>query len=133
MSRRIDAAEAALPRPRSARGCLRRGRDVADEAQVTAGFDRLVAARGGLDLVVANAATQLIGRNERADRVDVAVWRRTLDVNLTGAFLRGIPGRHFGIAPGLDAYSAAGGGGSGRIAWAHGSLRGSLRDAGRSG
>ena len=77
-------------------------------------------------MVVPNAATQLAREDDRADRLDRAVWQRTLDVNLTGAFLtakhgiRGLlaggggsvvftasPAGLYGIAPGLDAYSAS--------------------------
>jgi NAD(P)-dependent dehydrogenase (short-subunit alcohol dehydrogenase family) len=89
---------------------------------------------GGLDLVVANAAVQLTGRDARADRLDLDAWRRTVDVNLTGAFLTvkhgaaallgsgggaivcvGSPAGHYGIAKGLDAYSAAKAGVSGLV------------------
>jgi NAD(P)-dependent dehydrogenase (short-subunit alcohol dehydrogenase family) len=80
-------------------------------------------------VVIANAAIQLRGRDDRADRADrleLDVWRRTLDVNLTGAFLTvkhgaralldagggaivcvGSPAGQYGIAPRLDAYSAS--------------------------
>lgn len=100
--------------------------DVADEAAV----ERAVAATcerfDGLDMIVPNAAVQYVGRDDRADRLDAGVWRRTLDVNLTGAFLTakhgvrallaggggavvfvGSPAGAYGIAPGLDAYSAS--------------------------
>ena len=92
------------------------------------------AAWGGLDVVVANAATQLIGQDERADRLELAAWQRTVEVNLTGAFLTvkhgarallasdggaivctGSPAGHYGIAPGLDAYSASKAGVSGLV------------------
>src|SRR5690349_2968838 len=61
--------------------------DVADERSLAAALDAAVAAFGGLDVVVANAAVQLVGEDDRADRLDLGVWQRTLDVNLTGAFL----------------------------------------------
>jgi NAD(P)-dependent dehydrogenase (short-subunit alcohol dehydrogenase family) len=80
----------------------------------------------GLDVVVPNAAVQLVARDDRADRLDAQVWRETVDVNLTGAFLtakHGIrallaagggavvcvasPAGLYGIASGLDAYSAS--------------------------
>jgi NAD(P)-dependent dehydrogenase (short-subunit alcohol dehydrogenase family) len=100
--------------------------DVADEAQVEATFIAAMDALGGLDVVVANAAVQFSDRDARADRLDLDVWQRTLDANLTGAFLTakhgltamletgggslvcvGSVAGHFGIAPGLDAYSAS--------------------------
>jgi NAD(P)-dependent dehydrogenase (short-subunit alcohol dehydrogenase family) len=108
--------------------------DVADEPAVERAFAAAQQAWGGLDVVVANAATQLVGRDDRADRLDLEVWRRTVDVNLTGAFLTvkhgarallasgggtivcvGSPAGHYGIAAGLDAYSAAKAGVSGLV------------------
>jgi 3-oxoacyl-[acyl-carrier protein] reductase len=100
--------------------------DVSDESAVESAFATAAHAWGGLDVVVANAATQLVGRDARADRLDRETWQRTLDVNLTGVFLTakhgvrtllgsgrgaivctGSPAGHYGIAPGLDAYSAS--------------------------
>jgi NAD(P)-dependent dehydrogenase (short-subunit alcohol dehydrogenase family) len=100
--------------------------DVADERALAAAFDHAAGEFGGLDVVVANAAIQLHGDDQRADRLDLPVWRRTLDVNLTGAFLTvkygarallaagggaivcvGSPAGHYGIAAGMDAYSAS--------------------------
>jgi NAD(P)-dependent dehydrogenase (short-subunit alcohol dehydrogenase family) len=100
--------------------------DVSDETALEAAVGEAVGAFGGLDVVVANAAIQLQGSDAPADRLELDVWRRTLDVNLTGAFLTvkhgarallaggggaivcvGSPAGHYGIAPGLDAYSAS--------------------------
>jgi len=103
--------------------------DVSDEEAVRDAVARATEAFGGLDLVVPNAAVQLTGQDDRADRLDLAAWQRTVDVNLTGAFLtakHGIaallgagggsvvfvasPAGIYGIARGLDAYSASKGG-----------------------
>jgi 3-oxoacyl-[acyl-carrier protein] reductase len=103
--------------------------DVSDEVAMEAAFARATEEFGGLDVVVANAATQLVGEDDRADRLDAAVWQRTLDVNLTGVFLTAkhgarallasgggaivctaSPAGSYGIARGLDAYSASKGG-----------------------
>jgi NAD(P)-dependent dehydrogenase (short-subunit alcohol dehydrogenase family) len=101
--------------------------DVSDEAQVEAAFAEATTELGGLDVVVANAATQLVDREARADQLELDVWQRTLDVNLTGVFLAAKHGARamlagrgggaivcvgsvagaYGIAPGLDAYSAS--------------------------
>jgi NAD(P)-dependent dehydrogenase (short-subunit alcohol dehydrogenase family) len=100
--------------------------DVADEAQLERAVMEAEEAFGGLDTVVANAGILLAGQDDRADRLDLDVWRRVLDVNLTGMFLtckHGIrallrggggavvctasPTGLFGLAPGLDAYSSS--------------------------
>ena len=100
--------------------------DVTSEVQVAAAVERAVAAWGGLDIVVANAGVQLAGQDDRADRLELAVWQRTIDVNLTGIFLtckHGIrallasgggavvctasPTGLYGCAPGYDAYSTS--------------------------
>jgi NAD(P)-dependent dehydrogenase (short-subunit alcohol dehydrogenase family) len=100
--------------------------DVSDEAAVQDAVAQATSAFGGLDLIVPNAAVQLTGRDDRADRLDREAWQRTIDVNLTGAFLtakHGLgallvggagsvvfvasPAGLYGIAPGLDAYSAS--------------------------
>ena len=83
----------------------------------------------GLDTVVANAGVQLAGEDDRADRLSLEVWRRTVDINLTGqclackyglrALLRNgggavvctaSPTGQYGVATGYDAYSASKGG-----------------------
>ena len=118
--RAVDIARRrAAGRPRARRRRVRRGRGAGRRRQTTNAF-------GGLDLIVPNAAVQLTGRDDRADRLDLETWQRTIDVNLTGAFLtakHGIsallagrggsvvfvasPAGLYGIAPGLDAYSAS--------------------------
>lgn len=101
--------------------------DVSDERQVEAAFAEATAMLGGLDAVVVNAATQFPDRDAPAGELELDVWQRTLDVNLTGAFLTAkhgarairaggaggaivcvgsVAGSH-GIAPGLDAYSSS--------------------------
>lgn len=100
--------------------------DVRDEEAVASAIARAVEAWNGLDVVVANAGVQLAGRDDRADRLELDVWRETIDVNLTGIFvtckhgLRALlaegggavvctcsPTGLFGCAPGYDAYSAS--------------------------
>jgi len=97
--------------------------DVADEAGVEHALAEVVDAWGGLDVLVPNAAVQL-DHDDRVDRLALAAWRRTLDVNLTGAFLtakHGVralgpggvvvftasPAGHYAIARGRHAYSAS--------------------------
>ncbi len=100
--------------------------DVRDAAAVSAAVDQAVAAMGGLDVVCPNAAVQLVGEDDRADRLALEVWQRTIDINLTGIFhtvkyavahlLAGgggaivataSPTGLFGMARGFDAYSAS--------------------------
>lgn len=100
--------------------------DVRDEAQIAGAVGEAVSAWGGLDVVVGNAGVQLAGEDDRADRLSLEVWRRTIDINLTGMFLiakHGIrallasgggsvvltcsPTGQYGVAPGYDAYSTS--------------------------
>ena len=123
----LDAAEAAAMKLRDERFDVRAIRtDVTSEPSVEASVREAVEAFGGLDIVVANAAVQLFHEDNRADRLSLEVWERTLSVNLTGCFLtckHGIqallasgggsvvitssPTGLFGLAPGFDAYSAS--------------------------
>lgn len=59
--------------------------DVADPAAVDTLFDHALAALGGLDVLVSNAG--IAGPVAPVEDMDLEGWRRTLDVNLTGAFL----------------------------------------------
>jgi NAD(P)-dependent dehydrogenase (short-subunit alcohol dehydrogenase family) len=100
--------------------------DLTNEAQVAAAVETAVRAWDGLDCVVGCAGVQLAGQDDRADRLSLEVWRRTLGINLTGMFLIvkhgirallnsgggnvvlvGSPTGQFGCAPGYDAYSAS--------------------------
>ena len=100
--------------------------DVTDEDQVAGAVEHAVAAWGGLDVVVANAGVQLAGEDDRADRLSLEVWNRTIAINLTGVFLtckHGLrallasgggavvctcsPTGQYGVAPGYDAYSSS--------------------------
>jgi 3-oxoacyl-[acyl-carrier protein] reductase len=100
--------------------------DLTDEAAVEGAVASAVSAWGGLDSVLGCAGVQLAGQDDRADRLPLETWRRTIDVNLTGMFLiakHGIralldggggtvvlvcsPTGLFGCAPGYDAYSTS--------------------------
>jgi 3-oxoacyl-[acyl-carrier protein] reductase len=58
--------------------------DVADEAAVDAAFASIETELGPVDLLVLNAGVFVI---EPFEETTPASWRRTLEVNLTGAFL----------------------------------------------
>src|SRR5207249_2248582 len=100
--------------------------DVSVEADVARAVEAIVATWGGLDVAVANAGIELNDEDARAHELELAVWQRTLDVNLTGVFLTckhalrallregggaivctASPTGLYGCAPGLDAYSAS--------------------------
>ncbi len=57
--------------------------DLTDLPALEDAFDQVP---GRLDVVVANAAVQLIGQDARISDVPPEAWRTTLDVNLTGCF-----------------------------------------------
>ena len=61
--------------------------DISDETTVAAAFAEAEAAGWTPDVVVANAGVQLFGQDAPAADLDLDVWRRTIDVNLTGTFL----------------------------------------------
>ena len=59
--------------------------DVTAEDQVEAAFGRAVAAWGRLDAVFNNAGVSIQGKI--IDEIQVADWRRLIDINLTGSFI----------------------------------------------
>ena len=61
--------------------------DVADEASVAKAFEDLSARGIEVDVVVANAGVQLFGQDAQVAELDLDVWQRTIQVNLTGTFL----------------------------------------------
>ncbi|MEU6646852.1 SDR family NAD(P)-dependent oxidoreductase [Saccharomonospora sp. NPDC046836] len=61
--------------------------DISDEASVAGAFAELTEVDWIPDVVVANAGVQLFGQDAPAADLDVDVWRRTIDINLTGTFL----------------------------------------------
>ena len=74
--------------PRSGRAtALALPADCTDEASISAAIDEAATAFGGLDIVVSNAGIELLGEDDRVDRLDLAVWRRLLQNNLDGQFL----------------------------------------------
>jgi len=61
--------------------------DVSSEAEVEAALAVAAQAFGGLDIIVSNAGIEMEGRDTFADRMELDIWCRLLDVNLTGQFL----------------------------------------------
>lgn len=64
--------------------------DVSDEKQVEEAVATLVASFGRVDVLHSNAAAldyEVYGHDRELDALDVAVWDRTMEVNLRGAML----------------------------------------------
>jgi NAD(P)-dependent dehydrogenase (short-subunit alcohol dehydrogenase family) len=59
--------------------------DVADEASVAAMIDEAVSSFGALDAIFCNAG--ISGFYRRIDQIDLAEWRRVIDIDLTGVML----------------------------------------------
>jgi NAD(P)-dependent dehydrogenase (short-subunit alcohol dehydrogenase family) len=100
--------------------------DLTVEDQVAGAVATAASSWDGIDCVIGCAGVQLAGEDDRADRLPLDVWQRTLAINLTGMFLiakHGIrellsagggtvvivcsPTGLFGCAPGYDAYSSS--------------------------
>lgn len=77
----IDAASGIGQRARAV------AMDISDEPSVEAAFAALGADGWAPDVVVANAGVQLFGEDAPAAELNLDVWKRTLDINLTGTFL----------------------------------------------
>ena len=74
--------------------------DVSVEEQIAAAMDQAALAWGGLDIVVANAGIELLGQDDRVDRLQRSVWDRLIAVNLTGQFLTSKHGARHLLAAG---------------------------------
>jgi NAD(P)-dependent dehydrogenase (short-subunit alcohol dehydrogenase family) len=60
--------------------------DISNEESVVAAY-AAIAAKGQLDIVVANAGVQLFGQDARVGDLELAVWEKTVSINQRGAFL----------------------------------------------
>ncbi|WP_184239182.1 3-hydroxybutyrate dehydrogenase [Massilia timonae] len=81
----LEAAELAAAGMRDAgHQALGVGMDVANEAQVEAGIEAVVAQWGGIDILVSNAGIQIVHPIEAYPFID---WRKMLAIHLDGAFL----------------------------------------------
>jgi NAD(P)-dependent dehydrogenase (short-subunit alcohol dehydrogenase family) len=87
IARRREGLEAIASEIGPIAGALVLPADCADEASIGAAIDRAAATFGGLDVIVANAGVELLGQDDRVDRLELAVWQRLLRNNLDGQFL----------------------------------------------
>ena len=79
--RRVEALDAVAKENPRISGIIA---DVTDEEAVSALYEKAEAARGPFDIVIANAGA---ADSAPAHKVTLADWQKTIDVNLTGAFL----------------------------------------------
>ncbi len=61
--------------------------DSSVEAEIEAAMDAAAERFGGLDIIVSNAGIELLGQDDRVDRLDRAIWDQLISTNLTGQFL----------------------------------------------
>jgi len=85
--RRETLEEVATEIARSGGEALVLAADSSVEPEVAAAMDAAANRWGGLDILVSNAGIELLGQDDRVDRLDRAVWDRLLTTNLTGQFL----------------------------------------------
>jgi len=61
--------------------------DCSVESEVERAMDAAARAWGGLDIIVSNAGIELLGQDNRVDKLDRAIWDQLITTNLTGQFL----------------------------------------------
>ena len=61
--------------------------DCGDETSISGAIDAAAASLGGLDIVVSNAGIELLGQDDRVDRLPTETWDRLITANLRGQFL----------------------------------------------
>jgi NAD(P)-dependent dehydrogenase (short-subunit alcohol dehydrogenase family) len=87
VARRREGLEAIAAEIGAAPDVLALPADCADETSIAGAIDEAAATFGGLDIIVSNAGIELLGEDDRVDRLELAVWRRLLQNNLDGQFL----------------------------------------------
>ena len=84
----LEAAQQVAVEIIAARGqALAIAMNVANEEQVADAVRQTEEHFGGLDTVIANAGIFLLGQDATATELDLTIWQRCIDVNLTGMFL----------------------------------------------
>jgi NAD(P)-dependent dehydrogenase (short-subunit alcohol dehydrogenase family) len=124
----IDRDRDRVEREAAAIGALALVADCTVEEDVAEAMDVCARAWGAIDVIVASAGIELLGQDDRVDRLERSVWDRLITTNLTSQFLTCKHGvRHmlpsggaivcvgsncaqFGMATNEPAYSASKGG-----------------------
>jgi len=57
------------------------------EPEIQNAMDAAAAKWGGLDIIVSNAGIELLGQDDRVDRLNRDIWDKLITTNLTGQFL----------------------------------------------
>lgn len=57
------------------------------EAEIEAAMNEAAENWGGLDIIVSNAGIELLGQDDRVDRLERSIWDKLITTNLTGQFL----------------------------------------------
>jgi NAD(P)-dependent dehydrogenase (short-subunit alcohol dehydrogenase family) len=61
--------------------------DCTDEGAIGPAIDAAAETFGGLDIIISNAGIELLGQDDRVDRLDLGVWQKLIANNLDGQFL----------------------------------------------
>ncbi len=89
VARRREALEATANEIRAAGGeALVLIADSSVESEIGSAMDKAASEwGGGLDIIVSNAGIELLGQDDRVDRLETAIWEKLITTNLTGQFL----------------------------------------------
>jgi NAD(P)-dependent dehydrogenase (short-subunit alcohol dehydrogenase family) len=88
VARRREALEATADEIRSKGGeALVLVADSAIEDEIGKAMETAAATWGGLDIIVSNAGIELLGQDDRVDRLERSIWEKLITTNLTGQFL----------------------------------------------
>ncbi|MBK1869589.1 SDR family NAD(P)-dependent oxidoreductase [Aestuariivirga sp. YIM B02566] len=88
VARRREALEATADEIRAAGGeALVLIADSSAESEIGSAMDKAASEWGGLDIIVSNAGIELLGQDDRVDRLETAIWEKLITTNLTGQFL----------------------------------------------
>jgi NAD(P)-dependent dehydrogenase (short-subunit alcohol dehydrogenase family) len=88
VARRLEPLEGTAREIRQAGGeALVLVADGAVESEIEKAMDTASGKWGGLDIIVSNAGIELLGQDDRVDRLDRSVWDKLITTNLTGQFL----------------------------------------------